>query len=51
LGRDGVAWHTLPHWLAYFKPGFHPWQHNNQDLLAHWRQQNAQSWRAVGSRS
>lgn len=50
FGRDGVAWHTLPHWLAYFKPRFHPWQHDNQALLARWRQQNAQSYRTVGSR-
>ena len=50
LGRDGVAWHTLPHWLAYFKPNFHPWQHNNLALLERWRQQNAQNYRAVGSR-
>lgn len=50
FGRDGVAWHTLPHWLAYFKPRFHPWQHDNQALLERWRQQNAQSYRTVGSR-
>lgn len=50
FGRDGVAWHTLPHWLAYFKPRFHPWQHDNQALLARWRQQNATSYRAVGGR-
>lgn len=50
FGREGVAWHTLPHWLAYFKPGFHPWQHDNQDLLTRWRRDNASSYRAVGSR-
>lgn len=50
FGRDGVAWHTLPHWLAYFKPSFHPWQHDNLALLERWRQQNAQNYRAVGSR-
>gem|GEM_PF-5983601 len=24
---------TLP-WLAYFRPGFHPWDHDNHELLA-----------------
>ncbi len=47
FGRDGVAWHTLPHWLAYFKPRFHPWQHDNLALLERWRQQNAQNYRAL----
>ncbi len=26
---------TLP-FLAFFRPGFHPWQHNNRDLLNRW---------------
>jgi predicted metal-dependent hydrolase len=27
----------IPHWLAWFKPGFHPWQHDNRALLAQMR--------------
>jgi predicted metal-dependent hydrolase len=51
LGKDGIAWHTLPHWLAYFKPSFHPWQHDNQALLDHWRQEQAHAYRPVSSRT
>lgn len=50
LGREGVTWHTLPHWLAYFKPRFHPWQHDNRALLERWRQTQAHAHRAVGRR-
>jgi len=46
-GKDGIVWHTLPHWLAYFKPGFHPWQHDNRELLMRWRQTHAGDYRAV----
>ena len=47
LGRNGVFWHTLPHWLAYFKPGFHPWQHDNTDLLERWRKEHAAGYRRL----
>ncbi len=46
-GKDGIVWHTLPHWLAYFKPGFHPWQHDNRELLMRWRQEHDGDYRAV----
>ncbi len=46
-GKEGIAWHTLPHWLAYFKPGFHPWQHDNRELLMRWRHEHAADYRAV----
>ena len=30
-----AAWLALaPAWFAYFKPGFHPWQHDNRAALA-----------------
>ena len=29
---------TLPAWLSYFRPGFHPWQHNNRHLLIGFQQ-------------
>lgn len=47
FGRDGVWWHTMPHWLAYFKPGFHPWQHDNRDLLSRWRHDHAGAYRSL----
>jgi len=47
FGREGVFWHTLPHWLAYFKPGFHPWQHNNRDLLSRWQNEQASAYRSL----
>ncbi|RZI80069.1 MAG: metal-dependent hydrolase [Rubrivivax sp.] len=50
LGREGVLWHTLPHWLAYFKPSFHPWQHDNQALLERWRQEQSHAYRTVATR-
>lgn len=29
-----AAWLRLaPAWFAYFKPGFHPWQHDNREVL------------------
>jgi predicted metal-dependent hydrolase len=46
-GKDGIIWHTLPHWLAYFKPGFHPWQHDNRELLMRWRLEHAADYRTV----
>jgi predicted metal-dependent hydrolase len=49
LGREGILWHTLPHWAAYFKPGFHPWQHDNRDLLDRWRHDHATAYRALNT--
>jgi predicted metal-dependent hydrolase len=46
-GQDGIVWHTLPHWLAYFKPGFHPWQHDNHELLHRWQHDHASEYRAL----
>ncbi|TBO29323.1 metal-dependent hydrolase [Aquabacterium lacunae] len=47
FGREGMVWHTLPHWLAYFKPSFHPWQHDNRALLMRWRTEHAADYREV----
>lgn len=27
-------------YLSYYKPGFHPWEHDNRDLLDAWKQNN-----------
>lgn len=32
-GRPGVLRRQIPAWLRYFKPGFHPWQHDNRAYL------------------
>ena len=36
FSRPGILWHMAPLWLSYFKPGFHPWKHDNRALLARW---------------
>lgn len=33
-GRPGVLRRALPDWLSFFRPGFHPWQHDNREFLA-----------------
>lgn len=34
FGKPGVVRKVFPAWLDYFKPGFHPWQHDNRRYLA-----------------
>jgi len=29
----------IPEYLDYFKPNFHPWQHDTEFLLRKWRKQ------------
>ena len=31
--KPGVVRRILPAWLAYFKPGFHPWDHDDRALI------------------
>jgi predicted metal-dependent hydrolase len=33
-GRPGVLRRVLPEWLDFFRPGFHPWMHDNRHHLA-----------------
>lgn len=33
LGRPGVLRRIFPAWLAYFMPGFHPWNHDDRALI------------------
>lgn len=49
LGRDGILWHTAPHWFAFLKPNFHPWQHDNRALVARWRQDFATTYRPLNN--
>jgi predicted metal-dependent hydrolase len=36
-GPGGLYPRLLPHYLAYFKPGFHPWQQGDLDTYRLWR--------------
>ncbi len=35
--QPGGLRHALKPYLDYFKPGFHPWQHDNRVLLEQWK--------------
>jgi predicted metal-dependent hydrolase len=35
FGKPGVLRRALPHYLSYFRPGFHPWQHDNRAIMDH----------------
>lgn len=35
-GPGGLYPRLLPHYLAYFKPGFHPWKHGDMRIYQHW---------------
>jgi predicted metal-dependent hydrolase len=37
FGDPGFFRKVFPAWLAFFKPGFHPWQHDNSNLIAEWK--------------
>lgn len=37
LGRHGVISGLAKEYLDFFKPGFHPWEHENSALVAYWR--------------
>ena len=32
----GKGWKV---WLSWFKPGFHPWDHDNRDVMAKWKEE------------
>ena len=33
FGKPGMLHKALPQWLAYFLPGFHPWNHDDRALI------------------
>jgi predicted metal-dependent hydrolase len=35
--EPGFLTSLVPSYLAYYKPGFHPWQHDNRELLEEWK--------------
>lgn len=34
FGRPGMVRRVVPHWIAYFLPGFHPWNRDDRHLVA-----------------
>lgn len=41
FGRVGILRRIVPAWLGYFRPGFHPWRHDNRLLIQSWRESQA----------
>ena len=33
FGTPGVVRRLVPQWLTFFRPGFHPWNHDDRDLI------------------
>lgn len=42
LGYNGLVTNMIPEFISYFKPGYHPWDVNNQALIEKWYEDNAQ---------
>jgi predicted metal-dependent hydrolase len=38
LGHPGPLRRLIPAYLAWFQPGFHPWQHDNRALIQPWQE-------------
>lgn len=36
-GARGYVTRLVPVWLSYFKPGFHPWDDDNSELVSMWK--------------
>lgn len=49
FGRRGMAWALFSPALRYLSPRFHPWQHDNRDLLRLWLERNDGAYRAISS--
>ena len=43
FARGGILRRLWPAYRSYFKDGFHPWQRDTSDLLAHWQQGDAEA--------
>lgn len=33
LGKPGMLRRLIPSWFSYFRPGFHPWNHDDRALI------------------
>lgn len=38
FGVNGLLLPIIPEYLQYLRPDFHPWQHDNSDLINEWRE-------------
>lgn len=47
FGRKGLASHLARPTLDYLSPSFHPWQHDNRQLIESWLDHNDAAWRPV----
>ncbi|MDX5328765.1 MAG: metal-dependent hydrolase, partial [Marinobacter sp.] len=36
-GKDGAFSSLIPTWLEYFKPGFHPWDKDNSEVIGRFK--------------
>jgi predicted metal-dependent hydrolase len=36
FGKPGILRRIIPHYLAYYRKDFHPWQIDNRDLIDNW---------------
>ncbi|MFZ6743143.1 metal-dependent hydrolase [Undibacterium sp. JH2W] len=48
LRPRGLLWFSLPHYLAYFKPGFQPWDRENLHLTDQWLAEQETMYREIG---
>jgi predicted metal-dependent hydrolase len=48
FGGRGLAWHLFRPCMQYLRPSFHPWQHDNRQLVTMWLESNVAAYRAVG---
>lgn len=47
LINPGFARKSARLWLDYFKPGFHPWDHDNSEYIARWKAEWAPPYEAL----
>lgn len=43
FGKPGFARRIVPQLLDFFRPGFHPWDHDNSEFVAAWKAQYGES--------
>ncbi len=41
FGNPGFFRKVFPSWLSFYRPSFHPWNHDNSDLIAQWKSEYA----------
>ncbi len=46
--KPGGMWRMWRNWASYFVPGFHPWQHDNAEHVARWKEAYAATGAAPG---